>query len=75
MWDTYFFEGDCYIFKVGLGILITLESWFKSEVADRIVPALTDCSEYITDSKKFFSTVDKVQISNTKIQALRIKFK
>ena len=73
IWDSYFFEGDSFIFRVGLAILTYLDSKFKADAQADMIPALTDLSSHFTEHKALFRIIDKIYINENKIKSLRKK--
>ncbi|CAG9332143.1 TBC1D12_2 [Blepharisma stoltei] len=75
IWDRYFFEGDAYIFKVGLGILIGLDKELQNGDIDSVVGIINNISSHFDSPQKIFRHVDHLNITIYKINKLRIKLK
>jgi len=75
VWDVYMFEGDAYIFKIGLAILMNLDTKFQGEDIDGIVTIINDMSEYFLTPEKLFKTADKINITLGKINSLKASLK
>ncbi|CAG9323814.1 TBC1D12_1 [Blepharisma stoltei] len=70
VWDSYLFEGDAYIFKVGIGILISLEKELQGDM-NGIISIILNTAGYFDDASKLFRYVDRLNISLFKINKLR----
>lgn len=73
LWDSYIFEGDKFIFKVGLAILVQLEAQFKPDNFSELVSNLNDVSRFLPTYKVLSRAADKIYLTSAKISSLRAR--
>ena len=71
MWDVYFFEGDAFVFRVGLAILQYLETRCREDNLGEIIAHLTDLSAFFPTHKELFRLIERVPLSENKLNSLK----
>ena len=71
IWDRFVFEGDIFIFRVGIAILVFLKPVLSKEIID-ITGVLTNLTKSNITTEGLFTIIEKIQITDRKFKEILI---